>query len=186
MAEHVCPVWVGYILISPLRKLWHNPRKILAPYVKPGMCVLDIGCAMGFFSLPMAEMSGSGGKVICMDLQEKMLHKLMHRAKRANLDARIEVRKSGTDNLGIDDLSGVIDFALAFSVVHELPDPKVFFTEVHNALKPGGKLLLTEPKGRVTESAFEHTLSLAEEKGFMRNRDVKVWSSHAMLLSRPN
>ena len=27
MAEHVCPVWVGYLLASPLRKLIQNPRK---------------------------------------------------------------------------------------------------------------------------------------------------------------
>ena len=29
MAEHVCPVWVGYFLASPLRKLYQDPRKIL-------------------------------------------------------------------------------------------------------------------------------------------------------------
>jgi len=40
---HVCPVWVGYLLASPLRKLLQNPDKILAPYVKPGMTVLDVG-----------------------------------------------------------------------------------------------------------------------------------------------
>ena len=59
MAEKVCPVWVGYLLASPLRKLFENPRKILSQYVKEGMKVLDIGCAMGFFSLPLAQMVGS-------------------------------------------------------------------------------------------------------------------------------
>ena len=43
MAKHVCPVWVGYLLASPLRKLFHNPKKILGPYVEEGMKVLDIG-----------------------------------------------------------------------------------------------------------------------------------------------
>jgi len=51
MAEHRCPVWVGYFLASGLRKLLQNPVKILSPYVKRNMTVLDIGCAMGFFSL---------------------------------------------------------------------------------------------------------------------------------------
>ena len=49
MAEHVCPVWVGYLLASPVRKLFDNPEKVLAPYVKEGMTVLDVGSAMGFF-----------------------------------------------------------------------------------------------------------------------------------------
>ena len=80
MAEHVCPVWVGYLLASPLRKIFQNPDKILSAYVKEGMKVLDIGCAMGFFSLPMARMVGSGGKVICVDIQPNMLSSLKKRA----------------------------------------------------------------------------------------------------------
>ena len=52
MAEDVCPVWVAYLLASPLRKLLQNPERILAPCVHEGMTVVDIGCAMGFFSLP--------------------------------------------------------------------------------------------------------------------------------------
>jgi len=59
MAEKVCPVWVGYLLASPIRKLFQNPPKILSPYVENGMKVLDIGCVMGFFSLPLARMVGS-------------------------------------------------------------------------------------------------------------------------------
>ena len=57
MAEHhVCPIWVGYLLASPVRKLvWENPDKILKPYVNEAMTVADIGCAMGFFSLPLAR-----------------------------------------------------------------------------------------------------------------------------------
>jgi ubiquinone/menaquinone biosynthesis C-methylase UbiE len=58
LAERVCPFWVGYILASPLRRLIHNPRKILGDYIKSGMTVLDIGCAMGFFSIGMAKMVG--------------------------------------------------------------------------------------------------------------------------------
>jgi 2-polyprenyl-3-methyl-5-hydroxy-6-metoxy-1,4-benzoquinol methylase len=54
MAEHVCPYWAGYFLANRLRKLLQNPYKILAPYVRPNMTVLDVGSAMGFFSLPLA------------------------------------------------------------------------------------------------------------------------------------
>jgi 2-polyprenyl-3-methyl-5-hydroxy-6-metoxy-1,4-benzoquinol methylase len=58
MAQRVCPIWVGYLLASPVRKLYQNPKKILGAYVREGMKILDIGCAMGFFSLPLAEMTG--------------------------------------------------------------------------------------------------------------------------------
>ena len=92
MAERVCPVWVGYLLASPVRKLFQNPKKILAPYVEDGMKVLDVGCAMGFFSLPLARMIGSNGKVICVDVQEKMIKSLEKRAQKAGLANRIETR----------------------------------------------------------------------------------------------
>src|SRR5437867_3779272 len=75
-SHSVCPWWIGYILASPVRKLMHNPHTILAPYVNKGMTVLDFGSAMGFFSIPLAQMVGPAGKVICVDMQEKMLERL--------------------------------------------------------------------------------------------------------------
>ena len=43
MAEKVCPIWVGYLLASPVRRLFQNPDKILGPYIEDGITVLDIG-----------------------------------------------------------------------------------------------------------------------------------------------
>ena len=47
MARHICPWWLGYFLVSPLRKLMQNPGSILTPYVKRGMQVMDVGSGMG-------------------------------------------------------------------------------------------------------------------------------------------
>ena len=88
----VCPAWLGYFLASPIRKLIHPPQTILTPYVREGMTVLDIGCGMGFFSIPLAQMVGAAGKVICVDMQEKMLKRLEKRAQKAGVSARIETR----------------------------------------------------------------------------------------------
>ena len=55
MAAHrVCPWWLGYWLASPLRRLLHDPHTLLAPYVQPGMTVVEPGPGMGFLlsSLP--------------------------------------------------------------------------------------------------------------------------------------
>ena len=40
MAEHVCPWWGGFFIDNSLRRLIHNPTKLLGPYVKPGMTVM--------------------------------------------------------------------------------------------------------------------------------------------------
>ena len=182
--RHVCPVWVGYLLASPLRKLLQNPRKILAPHVRPSMHVLDVGCAMGFFSIPLAHLVEAGGRVVCVDLQQKMLDVLVKRARRAGLDGRIEARRCGPHSLEVSNLAGRIDFALAFAVVHEVPDAARFFAEVSTVLKPGGRLLVAEPKGEVGQESFAESVAAAEASGFAAADAPKIMRSHARLLEK--
>ena len=186
MAEKVCPVWVGYFLASPLRKLFQNPQKILSPYVENGMKVLDIGCAMGFFSLPLARMVGSKGKVICVDVQEKMIRSLEKRARKAGFSNRIETRTCYHNSLGMDDLKEEVDFALASAVVHEVPDASGFFSEIYETMKPNGKFLVIEPKGHVSKKHFEITVSAAEQKGFKILERPRTGRSHVVLLGKEN
>jgi len=162
----VCPWWLGYVLACPIRRFIQNPEKLLSPYIKEGMTVMDIGSAMGFFSLPMARLVGASGKVVCVDLQEKMIASLKRRAARKGLAERIETRVCTTSSLLIDDLKEKIDFVLASAVMHETPDQKHIFVQVFNVLKPGGIMFVAEPAGHVPEHAFKKTLALAKEIGF--------------------
>lgn len=157
---------MGYLLASPLRKLFDNPVKRLSPYISKGMTVIDVGCAMGFFSLPLAEMVGPDGKVICIDLQEKMLQRLCRNAKKKNLLSRIEARVCRRDNLNTADLGNTADFVLAAAVVHEVPDAASFLTELYGVVKDGGKLLVVEPGGHVSEQDFSATVDAAVKCGF--------------------
>jgi ubiquinone/menaquinone biosynthesis C-methylase UbiE len=166
MAERVCPFWVGYLLLNPLRKLLENPDKILGQFVREGMIVLEPGCGMGYFTLPLARMVGPRGRVIAVEVQVKMLSALERRARKANLLDRIELRQIGAEGLGVEDLFGQVDFAVAIHMVHEVPEQAFFFAEVWKTLKPGGKLLVIEPKGHVSEAKSEQTLTAAENAGF--------------------
>ena len=184
MANKVCPIWVGYLLASPIRKLFQDPKKILGPYVKKGMKVLDIGCAMGFFSLPLAQMVGLNGKVTCVDVQEKMIRSVEKRAQKRGLSNTIEIRLCHQDSLGLDDLEEEIDFALAFAVVHEIPDALKFFSEIHDALKPTGRFLVVEPKGHVSERGFKKTVSIAGQNGFIVIESPPISRSRVVLLEK--
>ena len=161
MNEHVCPWWVGYLLASPIRRLFQNPERILQSHVKAGMTILDVGCAMGFFTLPMARLVGDGGQVIAVDLQEKMTRSLRRRARKADLLQRIETRTCSGTSLSIDDLEGRIDFALAFAVLHEMPDIAGALASISRSLRPGGRLLIAEPTGHVSEQEFGRTSAIA-------------------------
>ncbi|RZB30295.1 MAG: hypothetical protein SRB1_02575 [Desulfobacteraceae bacterium Eth-SRB1] len=182
MAEKVCPVWVGYLLASPVRKLFQNPHKILGHYIEKGMKVLDVGCAMGFFSLPLAGMVGPNGKVICVDMQDSMIRSLKKRACKTGLSDRIETRICHRNSLGLDDLIEEIDFAVAFAVVHEIPDVPGFFSEIYKSIKPDGKFLIAEPKGHVSEKDFEICISVAGQNGFTISDRPQIGRSHTVLL----
>lgn len=167
MGNHVCPVWAGHLLLNPLRSLFENPKKLLGPFVQGGMVVLEPGCGMGFFTLPLARMVGPGGRVIAVDLQPAMLSKLEKRALTAGLAERVIPHLAQPETFELGHLSGTVEFTAAIHMVHEMPDQSRFFDEVWHALKPSGKLLIVEPRFHVSKKAFEQTVSLAEAKGFV-------------------
>ncbi len=183
---HVCPWWIGWILASPVRKLFHDPDKLLAPYVRPGMKVLDVGSAMGFFTLPMARMTGEKGRVVAVDMQMRMLQGLRKRARKKKLYSLIETRQCSSESLELDDLAGSFDFVLASAVAHEVSSPKRFFREIHDAMKPGGLLLLAEPRGHVTVEDFEKTLSQARDAGLRVRELLDSPGTRSALLVRPD
>jgi ubiquinone/menaquinone biosynthesis C-methylase UbiE len=166
MAHCVCPFWVGYILLSPLRKLFENPESLLGPFVREGMFVLEPGCGMGYFTLPLARMVGPQGRVVAVDIQPKMLSVLRRRARKAGLAQRIDVRQGQAGRLDLQDLSGRVDFMAALHMVHEIPDPSSFLGEAWTALKSDGRLLVVEPRHHVSPHEFDQTVALAEQVGF--------------------
>jgi ubiquinone/menaquinone biosynthesis C-methylase UbiE len=181
----VCPWWLGPLLASPLRRLWENPRRILAPHVRPGMTVLEPGPGMGFFTLELARLVGPAGRVVAVDVQPRMIDGLRQRAKRAGLASTIETRLARGEELGVADLAGRVDLVVALSVVHELPDPARFFEQVRRALKPAGRILVTEPRGHVGEAAFAETLRAAEAAGLARVEPPAVAGGRTALLRAP-
>ena len=74
------------------------------------------------------------------------------------VESRISFHKCESDTIGLDEKA---DFALAFYMVHEVPDPEKFLAEVFGLLNPGGTLLLVEPKFHVSGAVFEKTTDMA-------------------------
>jgi ubiquinone/menaquinone biosynthesis C-methylase UbiE len=184
MAPYVCPWWMGYFLANPLRRFFQNPVAILEPFVKEGMVVLEPGPGMGFFTLDLARMVGPAGRVVAVDLQEKMLASLRRRAQRAGLLDRLEIRLAAPNVLGITDLANKVDFVLAFAMVHEMPVVDVFFKQVSLVLKPGGTLLLCEPRNHVTELQFLEELEAAAMAGLKLSSRPDIRQSWTAVLKK--
>jgi SAM-dependent methyltransferase len=84
----------------------------------------------------------------------------------------------------LHDIAGKIDFALAFAVVHEVPDKERLLSEIYNAIREEGKLLIVEPKTHVSKAAFDKTISIARSVGFEVINDLAIRRSYAILLGK--
>lgn len=174
--NNVCPAKLAWSLDNIFRKWFHNPAKLLGSLVKENMTVLDVGCGPGLFSIEMAKMVGKSGKVIAADLQEEMLEKLAHKIQGKEVQNIITLHKCEENKIGVLEK---VDFALAFYMVHEVPDRKNFFEELHTIIKSDGKLLVIEPNFHVSKKDFGITIEIAKAAGFKPVNTVKVFYSRA-------
>ena len=158
----VCPWWLCYSFDNPLRRLFHDPERLLDP-------------------IGLAKLAGPEGKVIAVDRQQQMLDALGRRARRAGMADRIVLHRCRKESLGVKEPA---DFVLAFWMAHEVPDAPRFFREIFTLLKTEGRLLLVEPKVHVTQRSLERTLAVCRETGFRILEEPVVALSRAFLMCR--
>ena len=172
MGTHVCPWWLAYTFDHRLRNWIHNPSKLYGNYVSPGMTALDIGCGLGFNTLGLAQLVGPGGKVMALDVQPKMLEGVMRRAAKLGVEERVTPLLAEPDDLKINTR---VHFALAFYMIHEVPDKSRFLDQVAACLLPGGRFMMVEPPVHVTKKGFEKTVDLAQSSGLLLEEKYKIF-----------
>lgn len=171
---HVCPWWLAWGLANPIRRWFNDPNAVLGQFVQPGDRVLEIGPGPGFYTVPLAGRVGAGGKVVCVDVQERMLRALERRLTRQGLGDRVDTHCCAGGNAWLEQVSQSIDKAVLIYVLHEVPDPRQTLAETYAALRPGGRLLLVEPKGHCPADLFAAELWAARDVGFTEERN-QVW-----------
>jgi len=178
--DHVCPAWASFMLDNVIRRLLHRPARIVGEYIRPGATVIDLGCGPGFFTIPMARMVGPAGRVIAVDVQQKMLDKLRRRTIRAGLQERITPHLCPGERIA---LQARADFMLAFYMVHETPDQAAFLREARSLLAPGGRFLVVEPRFHVSPEHFAVLRETARAAGFTIAAEPTGKGGFSLLLS---
>jgi len=165
------------------RKLLNNPVRIVGPYLQPGMTAMDVGCGVGFFTIPMARLVGGAGRVIAVDLQPQMLAETQASTARAGC-GNITAHQCDSRTLGVAQWAGMVDFALMFYMLHEAPDPQRLIGEVCATLKPGGRVLFAEPVFHVDGRAFIRSAALFTQAGLQVVRKPGIPISRAVVFQK--
>ncbi len=175
----VFPWWLLYFFDHRLRRLFQPTGPVVKSLVASGYSCLDVGCGMGYFTIPLAHLVGPTGHVTAVDLQPKMLAGAARRAQREGLVERVSFRLSNDADWATPEH---YDFILAFWMLHEVRDQKPFLGTLRKVLKTSGCFLLVEPRLHVRERQWEDALDLAEAVGFRSRTPRPIRFSRAAIL----
>jgi len=105
---------------------------------QPGESVLDVACGTGLITLPVAEQVGSTGSVLGVDISQGMIEGARAVvAKRGIANTRFE--RMDAETLALEDAT--FDAALCALGLMYVADPRRALSEMHRAVKPGGRVV---------------------------------------------
>jgi ubiquinone/menaquinone biosynthesis C-methylase UbiE len=171
-------------LDDPERTRWQNIEaflEVLQPW--EAMIYADIGCGVGYFTLPVAERIGPQGKAYGVDLLPEMLEELERRAQAKGLKNVIPVR-SREQEIPLPEAS--VDAVCSAGTFHEFEEPETLLREIWRILKPGGRFFLIDwkpietPEGPPLEVRvpLERLFEALQAAGFEDLREHPIYPYH--------
>jgi ubiquinone/menaquinone biosynthesis C-methylase UbiE len=129
-------------LDSPKRREMLPTRTVLTKIgINEGEKFADIGCGIGYFSIPAADVIGPQGIVYALDVSEEMIEALDKKIEENSIE---NIRTVITDkyNFKLEDNS--VSYAFICTVLHEIEDGIAFINETKRILALGGKIAVVE------------------------------------------
>ena len=142
--------------------------------IKEGQTILDYGCGIGSYTLPISRLVGTKGKVYALDKRPLTIKRVKERIRKESLHNIDTILSDG--DTGLPD--GSIDVILLYGVLPEIEDKGALLRELHRILKMDGYLstrfCFRMKKDKLTEVIETPNLySLIEQKGHILNYKKK-------------
>ena len=149
--------------------------------LKKGQSVLDFGCGEGHYTIPVAKIVGSKGKVYAFDKDKSVLSELEKTARQFSLK-NIELMH-GDIKVSLED--NFVDVVLCYDVVHYMRNRTPMYKEFYRLLKPKG-LFSLYPKHRkndyplmeLASISLETVIKEVEEFGFLLKEKLSLECLH--------
>lgn len=151
-----------------------NPKLVLEHIgIEESIKVGDFGCGHGYFSIPLGQMVGVGGKVYAVDIMPEVLEAVRSRAALEGVH-NIETVRANIEVLGSTKiLAGSLDLVILANVLFQTKNKREVLLEAKRVLKKGGNLAMLdwEPNTQMApDGAFlltpDEGRRIAEEAGF--------------------
>lgn len=159
-----CPSYLSWAVDGPLVDIVAGTNITLDRMgLQPGMTVVEIGPGPGRLLLPAARRVLPGGRAIGVELQQGMLDKL--RRKLAHDDpGNVELIHADATKAVLP--PACADLVYLCTVLGEIPDRRTALANCFDALRPGGRLSITEIAGDPHYQSRGTVDELARQVGF--------------------
>jgi ubiquinone/menaquinone biosynthesis C-methylase UbiE len=148
----------------PERSEEEPPDELLdALQIPAGSAVADLGAGTGYFTWRLAQRAGPQGKVIAVDIQQKMLDLVAKEVRQHDLH-NVDLVLGDERDPRLPEKS--LDLVLIAYAYHEFSQPEEIMAAVRRSLKPGGRVVLLE---YALESAYTSVPGLHK----MRLEDIR-------------
>ena len=113
-----------------------HDRLLKMAAIQEGERILDVACGTGLVTKRAAVATGADGLVVATDISGKMIQAAGRNAAQAGF-CQTRFLRCDAEKLAVE--SSSFDVALSALGLMYVPDPEQALTEMHRALKPGGK-----------------------------------------------
>ena len=177
-------------LVRPERIEEEEPDKALdAIGLELGQTVADLGAGVGYMTWRMAKRVGPQGTVYGQDIQPYTLEQLQKNMRERGI-TNVKTILGGLTDPKLPAAS--LDLLLMVDVYHEFSEPQKMLRGIHEALKPGGRLVLIEYRGEDPTVPIrpEHKMTVKqvraelEPEGFKFEKSLETLPRQHILIFR--